>query len=544
MSQFHHPDEVSHPKIKERENLLRLNAIIQNAIDGIITFDENGILESMNPAAAKLFGCQAEEAIGHSAGMLLNATYGKDYKIIQEYLKRDVLEVVGSGREMIGRRKDGITFPFQFSISEVKVGGKKIFTGILHDLTEKKMAEQKMWQEKERANQYLNVANTMMVALDRKGNIILFNKKGQEMLGYEHGEVIGQNWFEMFVPNEVREKVKISFEKLINGERTHLEFFESDILTKSNRILQIAWHNSMVYDEEGNILGTLSSGNDVTQQKKNEKELNKLNELLKQRIEEKKIRIEESDTKLEDAVNKLIQENKERKIVEIKELNEMKSRFVSMASHEFRTPLSTILSSAVLISRYIKEIDQPRRDKHINKIRSAVHNLNNILQEFLSYSKLEEGKVEVQTDDFAFNEFCKEIINDLRGVLKDGQKIEFDGLIKEQNLAIDSKLLKNTLFNLLSNASKYSSAAKPILLDGKIKNKTLIISVIDKGIGIPKVEQQHLFTRFFRAKNATNIRGTGLGLTIVNRYMNLTNGKVEFESEEGKGTTFRLKIPL
>ena len=560
MSQFHHPDEVFHPKGKERETLLRLNAIIENAMDGIITFDEMGIIESMNPAAAKLFGCKAAEAIGHSVGMLLEETYGQDYLQIKEYLKKDVREIIGGGRALTGRRKDGVTFPFRFSLSEVKIGEKRIFTGILHDLTEQKLAEKKMWQEKERANQYLTVANTLMVALDRNGNIVLFNKKGEELLGYSQAETIGQNWFELFIPEAARENVKIAYQQLMNEKNPSLEYFEGAIVTKEGRTLQIAWHNSMIYDAEGQIDGTLRSGNDVTQQKKNEAKLSNLNEILKQRIEEKDMRIEERDLKLEDAVNKLIQENKERKIAETqlrqreedlklaleqeKELNEMKSRFVSMASHEFRTPLSTILSSAALLSRYTKEDQQPRREKHIKKIRSAVQNLNDILQTFLSYSKLEEGKVEVLPDDLAFNAFCEEILDEMKGLLQKGQTLKFTPLPQEQHLRIDSKLLKNTLINLLSNAIKYSPPGKPVFVKSSIKNAQLKIQIIDQGIGIPKAEQSHLFTRFFRAKNATNIRGTGLGLTIVSRYLHLMNGSIEFESEEGKGTTFTIKIPV
>ena len=553
MSSIFHPDEVFHSKAAERKNLLRLNAIIQHAIDGIITFNEEGILESMNPAAANLFGCVPQEAIGHSVGLFLAVTHGRGYEQIQDYLKQDLVKIIGKGREMIGRRKNGTYFTFRFSISEVKIENRKLFTGILHDLTEQKLAEQKMWQEKERARQYLNVANTMMIALDVNGTIVLFNKKGEEILGYKEAEVLGQNWFELFVPKESKESVKKSFETLMAGERESIEYFESELVTKGGRKIIIAWHNSMVYDAEGNISGTLSSGNDVTKQRENEQKITKLNTLLE-------LKVEKTAGALEDAVNKLIQEVKDRKAAELellqkgedlkmalqqeKELGEMKSRFVSLASHEFRTPLSTILSSAALLSRYTTTEQQSRRDKHIQKIRSSVQNLNGILNDFLTLSKLEEGKVAVKTDDFAFNQFCKELIEDIRTLLQSGQKIKFDGLPTEQQLKIGSRLLKNSLINLLSNAIKYSKPNQTIFLDGKIIKNVLIIKVKDAGIGIPKSEQQHLFDRFFRATNADNIKGHGLGLTIVRRYLDLMNGEIDFESEEGKGTVFTMRIPL
>jgi two-component system sensor kinase FixL len=529
-------------------------------LDGIITFNEEGTIESMNPAAANLFGCQPQEVIDNSVGMLLAATYGSDYEQIQKYLKKDLAELIGTGREMKGRRKSGEYFTFRFSVSVVEINGRKLFTGILHDLTEQKLAEQKMWQEKERAKKYLDVANTMMVALDKNGRVELFNKKGEEILGYDEAEILGQIWFDLFVPIKSKESVKESFETLMSGEREFVEYFESTLVTKNGKEIIIAWHNSMVYDETGNIAGTMSSGNDVTKQRENEQKITKLNGLLELKVEKTEGALEKTAGALEDAVNKLIQEVKDRKATKLelllkgedlklalqqeKEVGEMKSRFVSMASHEFRTPLSTILSSAALLSRYTKEDQQPRRDKHINKIRLSVQNLNSILNDFLTLSKLEEGKVNVQNKKFAFNEFCQELIAEMRALLQEGQRIKFDGLVNDQFLTTDSRLLKNSLINLLSNALKYSKPNKTIILNGKIDAQLLIIKVIDQGIGIPKKDQPRLFTRFFRAKNVENIKGHGLGLTIVQRYLDLMKGRIEFESEEGVGTTFTLKIPL
>lgn len=560
MSSFYHPNEVFNPRAAEKENLLRLNAVIQNAHDGIITFNEEGILESMNPAAANLFGCKPEEAIGNSVGMLLEATYGRNYDQIKTYLKQDLNAIIGTGREVKGRRKDGATFPFRLSVSEVQINSRKLFTGILHDLTEQKMAEKKMWQEKERAKKYLDVANTMMVALDKIGRVQLFNKKGEEMLGYNESEILGRIWFDLFVPPESKESVKDSFETLMRGERESLEYFESTLITKKGKKIIVAWHNSMVYDEKGEIAGTMSSGSDVTKQRENERKITKLNSLLELKVEKTEGVLEKTAGALEDAVNKLIQEVKDRKAAELellqkgedlklalqqeKEVGEMKSRFVSMASHEFRTPLSTILSSAALLSRYTTTEQQPRRDKHINKIRSSVQNLNGILNDFLTLTKLEEGKVDVKNKEFTFNEFCQELIAEMSALLQEGQQIKFVGLPQEQLLEIDSRLLKNSLINLLSNAIKYSKPNKTITLNGKIEAQMLIIKVIDEGIGIPEKDQVRLFTRFFRAKNVENIKGHGLGLTIVQRYLDLMNGQIEFESKENIGTTFTLKIPV
>lgn len=215
-----------------------------------------------------------------------------------------------------------------------------------------------------------------------------------------------------------------------------------------------------------------------------------------------------------------------------------------MASHEFRTPLSTILSSASIINRYTKSENQEQRDKHIKRIKSAVNNLTGILNDFLSLSKLEEGKIEYQPTEFEIIEFCSETSDEIQGLLKPGQYIKFDCTIPKTIVFLDNRVLKNVLFNLLSNASKYSSEDAKITCRLSIVNRYLHLQIIDEGIGIPKQDQQHLFGRFFRASNSMNIQGTGLGLHIVKQYVELMKGTVSYESEENKGSIFSITIPL
>ncbi len=227
-----------------------------------------------------------------------------------------------------------------------------------------------------------------------------------------------------------------------------------------------------------------------------------------------------------------------------KELSELKSRFVSMASHEFRTPLSTILSSADLIEAYTREEQQEKRARHTGRIKSSVSNLTGILNDFLSLRKLEEGKVGIQPAPFMLFPFLETTADELSGLLKPGQHILKHLPERDVEIFSDPKVLKNILFNLLSNAIKYSDAGSPIDCMVEQDGDKLRISVKDHGIGIPKEEQQHVFTRFFRAHNAENIQGTGLGLNIVKRYVELLGGSINFESELSKGTTFVCVLPM
>ena len=225
-----------------------------------------------------------------------------------------------------------------------------------------------------------------------------------------------------------------------------------------------------------------------------------------------------------------------------KEVNDLKSRFVSMASHEFRTPLSTVLSSISLLAKYNTTEDQSKRDKHIDRIKSSVKTLTDILNEFLSLGKIEEGKVEVKSELFDISEFINSITNEMNVLLKPGQEIKYEHSGKN-NTYTDSSLLKHVLINLVSNAIKFSPENANITIACKVDNENTTIKITDQGMGIPMADQIHLFERFFRATNATNIQGTGLGLHIVGRYIEILNGTISYESELEKGSTFKIVLP-
>lgn len=221
-------------------------------------------------------------------------------------------------------------------------------------------------------------------------------------------------------------------------------------------------------------------------------------------------------------------------------LNSMKSRFVSMASHEFRTPLSIILSSVGLISKYTLNEQQEQRDRHIQKIKSSVKNLIDIMDEFLSLEKLEQGKTEVDPVAMNLEREIADIVADVGTAHKaDGRiKFKYNG---KKDVIIDKKMIRNTMMNLLSNAIKYSE--KEIDVDVRVADQRINIDVTDRGIGIPEDERKEMFNTFFRARNASRIHGTGLGLNIVKRYLDLMGGEIDFKSELNKGTTFMVTVP-
>src|SRR6185437_385990 len=399
--------------LEESEN--RLHAIIETAVEGIITIDAHGLIESFNSAASRLLGYSPEEVIGKNVKMLMPEPYKSQHdSYLDNYHRTGIAKIIGIGRQVVAKKKNGEIFPIFLSISEVQLHNRKIYTGLIRDISAEKEAEEKLKQyaaEVENLNRYL--------------------------------------------------------ETRVDERTLELE-------------------NAM-------------------------KALNKSTAELKKSLEEEM------------------------------ELNDMKSKFVTVASHEFRTPLTTILSSAALISKYTQAGDEEKRLKHVNRIKSSVENLTGILDDFLSLSKMEEGIVQADNILFNLHELCGEIRDEMNGVLKTGQKIIYEYTGEQVEVTLDKKILRNVIINLLSNAIKFSPENS--IIDFKTSvSSSIEVTIKDQGIGIPATEQKHLFDRFFRASNAANIQGTGLGLHIVKRYVEMMGGEICLTSKAGKGTTFAVKL--
>jgi signal transduction histidine kinase len=266
--------------------------------------------------------------------------------------------------------------------------------------------------------------------------------------------------------------------------------------------------------------------------------LQTMNNSLEKKVLDRTMVLEEALVHLEASKVELSQAlQKER------ELNELKSRFVSTASHEFRTPLSTISSSVSLIERYGELLDFEKQQKHISRIRQSVKGLTDILEDILSLSKLEEGRIVLNKQEVEFDFFIEEMLDELQPILKEGQSFRTQ-LQSGVTGVTDPKILRNILMNLLSNAIKFSFDHKPILVVLKEQNGEVEIEVKDQGAGIPGFEIPHLFERFHRASNAINIPGTGLGLSIVKKCVELLNGTVEVKSKLEEGTSFVIKFNI
>ena len=255
--------------------------------------------------------------------------------------------------------------------------------------------------------------------------------------------------------------------------------------------------------------------------------------------------VEEKTRNLQEVVHALQADNDEiaRILENERSASRLKSQFVSLASHEFRTPLSSILLSASLIEQYYDRLDKKKIFSHLDRIKNAVNDLTGVLNDFLSVERIESGKVQAVYREFELNELCRSVIDEMQPLAKPAQVIYLESYIKQFIVYLDSNLLRHCLVNLVSNAIKYSAENQEVVITIQKKGKICNIAVKDNGIGIPGPEQNHLFEAFFRAGNVGDIPGTGLGLNIVKRYCDLMQMDITFSSSR-TGTIFMLSFKL
>ena len=271
---------------------------------------------------------------------------------------------------------------------------------------------------------------------------------------------------------------------------------------------------------------------DISVRKNSEMEVKKLNDVLEETVEQRTKELRVAVSQLERS-----KENLANLLRKEKDLSELKSRFVSMASHEFRTPLSTILSSAYLLEQYNTGDEKPKREKHLKRIVSSVNMLTDILNDFLSVGKIEEGKIHVRYSEFDMQELVIAVIEEIKNNLRKGQVIRYEHEGKS-TVFLDASLLKHNVMNLVLNAGKFSPEDSDISIRTVVAEGYCSFSIKDRGMGISKDDQQHLMERFFRGANASNVQGTGLGLHIVSKYLELMDGTISCTSEVEKGTEF------
>lgn len=375
-----------------------------------------------------------------------------------------------------------------------------------------------------------------IITIDDKGLIESINPSALKIFGYEEQDLIGKN-ISVLMPEPDKSRhdgylhrYQNTGEKKIIGKGREVKGLRKGGSEFPFRLAvsEVQLHDRVIYT--GFI-------HDLSKEKEAEEFLKnytiELEELVESRTKSLKQMLYELQEAKEEANLSLEKE---------KELNRMKSRFVSMASHEFRTPLSSMQLSVVLIEKYLQTSDNAQILKHLHKIKNVIASLNGILNDFLSLEKLEAGIVAPHYDTFDVVKFSEELTEEMQLITKEDQIIIYQHTGSESEINLDQNLLRNCLMNLISNAIKYSGEHTLIEFSTEISKGHYLFTVKDNGIGIPQEDHAALFQPFFRAHNTGNIPGTGLGLNIVLRYVNLMDGHIHFESKPDSGTLFILSF--
>lgn len=401
-------------------------------------------------------------------------------------------------------------------------------------------------------NVLFEAASEGIIVVDEHQKIVANNIAAAEMFGYEKDELANKA-LSLLIPPKYRAAHPHHFQGFLEHSEKRQMGHGRDLhgVKKNGEEFPVeAGLNPFEMEGKTYVMSLII---DISVRLQTQQQIRDLNNELEGKIKIRTKELEESITKLKNLNLNLELEIRKRKEAENrikaalqkeKELNELKTKFLSLVSHEFKTPLSGILTSVVLAGKYKLEEQQDKREKHLSTIKSKVHYLDNILNDFLSIERLESGKVNYKFSSFRLSKLVNEVVYNANVTLKSGQEIDYPQNIDNIELYQDEKILELVFSNLLNNAIKYSPEDSLITFQINIEHDTIKFIITDQGMGIPQKDQKHIFERYFRAENALLNQGTGIGLNIVKVHLENLGGKIWFISEENAGTTFYVELPF
>ncbi len=492
-------------KIKDEITKEFLDNILASMHGGLFTIDKDARITSFNRAAEKITGFKKEKVLNK-----------KCYKVLRSNLcksKCRLKRTLETGESMFNydatiRNKAGKEIPVNVTTSALRTNNNEIIGAleIFRDLTERKKLWDKLREEGDKAQQYLNVARVIIVALDFEGRVTLINKMGCEVLGYKEKEIIGKNWFDFCVPTKTRHKVREVFLKLMAGETKIAEYYENPISIRSGDERIIAWHSTIVRDKKGRITGTLSSGEDITERKRTEAEL---------------LRSE--------------------KLASVGQL-------AAGVAHEVNNPLAGILVYIkLLLKKYEQNKLQTEQTKEqLEKIARETDRCSRIIKNLLDFSR----QTEVTLRPVDINKVIEATFSIV------GHQISLKNIRLEKKLMRylpliqgDFDQIQQALMNIVLNAAQAMPDGGDLIVTTSVADRVKIgdaikdairIDISDTGVGIPKENLKKLFTPFFTTKETG--KGVGLGLSVVHGIIERHHGKIEIESKPGAGTTFSIYL--
>ncbi len=526
--------DVTHSK-KSMELIELLKHSIDIHYDGVYWNDTDNNFIYINNSGCKMLGYKLEELIGKPLSIINESATPEDMIKVWKRLRNKGFFTL----ESVHKRKDGSEFPVEVVSTYVKFDGKEYSCGFVRDISERKKNE----EEIRKLSSVVEQSPVSIVITDLNGKIQYVNPKFLKITGFTFDELIGKNPSILKSGYTSKEEYKKMWDTILTGKVWSGNFHNK------NKNGELFWESAIISplrNLAGEITHFIGIKEDITDKVNIENELEAYRRNLEDLVELRTNELNKANSQLKEDIRKekefemLLKESLQKE----KELNELKTRFISTTSHEFRTPLTSVLSSVELIQRYGKKWEEETLNHHVSKIKSSIKHLTKLLDDILTLSRAETGKITFNPQIVDFYALCRQIIEEAGSYRTENHEFHFSFNLNNQKINIDPTLTRFTLVNLLSNAFKYSPQGGKISLEITEKKQELQISVSDNGIGIPEEESNHLFEPFYRCSNVGEIPGTGLGLSIIKRSVELQKGQISYSPNSGNGSIFKIDLPI
>ena len=500
--------------LQKNEQELRL--IVDNVVDGIVSVDAGGTIQSVNPAAEKLFGYPAAQMLGRNVGMLMPDQYrvGHD-QLMSDYFSDGQKRILDIEREVTGRRRDGTQFSMSLAVRQAGADEQTLFVAIVRDITERKQYEQRIARERDRVQYYLEVVEVILIALDEHGTIEMMNRKGCEILGYRQGEAVGRNFFSTLFLPEVVDEIQADYRAAMANQSDFLHCIECRVRTRSGELRTVSWRNRVFYDADRRGAGMIVSGEDVTELREAESERRQLRHQLHQ-------------AQKMDAIGKL----------------------TGGIAHDFNNMLASVLGYSELALEVLDEADPQRLKKYLGEIHAAGERARDLVSKMLTFSRGAESPKPVPV---ALAPLIDDVVSMLRAVIPASIEIVTEAHDNMPLVLMDTIELQQVVMNLCINARDamqgsgrleiglvYQAGLDAVCTSchQPVQGDFVVLSVKDSGSGIDAGDLDNLFSPFFSTKDVG--KGTGMGLSVVHGIVHARRGHILVDSRLGQGADFRM----
>lgn len=498
-------------------NEIRRLSLVASATDSLVSIlDAEENIEWVNESFEKLTGYRLAEIQGKKIKDMLSGPETDAATL--ERIRKQTEACVPVTEEILNYAKDGRKFWMKTNINPVfdQRGKLAKFIAVGTDITILKEYERNITTIAKELSELIESANAVIFGIDASGGVNEWNTLAVSVTGYSKEHAFGKQLLELLVSKEDWEDTGLMMRSVLQGYPVgHYEF---PMVNRAGNKLILLLSATPRRNGSGEITGLLAVGQDIT-------ELTQYRQSLEEKVKER-------THKLQAALEKE------------KELVTLKSRFASMVSHEFRTPLATIRLSVNHIKKYKSRMSPDAIDSKIKVVSEQVDHMTHMLEEVLTLGKAEESKIQISKRKVNIETFFAGIQEEVENIFKHSHTIHRMLVMQQNEIETDVDLLRNVFINLLSNAIKFSPGKTDIYLEGRQEGKLLIVQVRDEGLGIPEEELPKIFDPFHRGTNVATIQGTGLGLSIVKKAVDLIGGEVAVWSKPGKGTVFTVTIPV